>query len=243
MHTNTYKWKPIAANASQQMVTGMGLNDAARHLGPVCFYFFYSFIYYLSYTIFTFPLFFDFWFFVLLFWLPLDFVMPQHLFHFLIPSLVHLPSSITLSLHHPHSHPLSSVTLSPLLSMSLSSDSLPLCPVLFLSSHYPIITPCLPIPTLSILHSVPCDSVSHFVHSPYYSVHCTTPSIVVYKSFQLVVYSSAGNCHPLLFTQSPPSLPLVSHQSPPWQYNRLVSPLLVSSEIKDNPVPWQGCNT
>ena len=45
-NTNAYKWKPTAANVSQQMVTGMGLNDAACHLCPVCFHFFSSFIYY-----------------------------------------------------------------------------------------------------------------------------------------------------------------------------------------------------
>ena len=141
------------------------------------------------------------------------------------------------------SWPLSSITLSSLLSISLSPNSLPLCPVLSLSSQHLFITPCLPILTLSTLHSIPCDSVSHFLHSPYYPVRCPTLSLVVYKSFQLVVYSLACNCHPLLPTQSPPSLPPVSYQSLPWQYNPLVSPLLNSSKIKDKPVPWWGCNT
>ena len=75
----------------------------------------------LSYTMFTFPLFFDFWSLVLLFWLPLDFVMPQHLSCFLIPlpttfitlSLVHLPSSITLSLSTSFSSSVLSHSLTP----------------------------------------------------------------------------------------------------------------------------------
>ena len=40
----------------------------------------------------------------------------------------------------------------------------------------------------------------------FYILH-TSPSLVVYKSFQLVVYSLACNCHPLLPTQYPLSLP------------------------------------
>ena len=75
------------------------------------------------------------------------------------------PSSITLSLHHPHSCPPSSITLSSLLSISLTPNSLPLHSILSLSSQHLFITPCLPIPTLSTLHSVPCDSVSYFLHS------------------------------------------------------------------------------
>ena len=182
-----------------------------------------------------------------------------YLFHCLQPlSSVLCPLSTFLSfILHPlstfHPPPLHhSVTLVPilhlpspssLLSISLSPNSLPLHSILFLSSQHLFITPCLPVPTLSTLHSVPCDYVSHFLHSPYYPVCCTSPSLVVYKSFQLVVYSLACNCHPLLPTQSPLSLPPVSYQSLPWQYNPLVSPLLVSSKIKDTPVPWQGCNT
>ena len=149
--------------------------------------------------------------------------MPWHLFcfpysvtHNLYHSILHPPSLVHLSiLYHPHSCPPSSITLSSLLSVSLSFGSLPLHSTLSLSSEHPFITPCLPVLTLSTLHSVPCDSVSHFLHSPYYPVCRTTPSIVVYKSFQLVVYSLACNCCPLLFTQSPPSLPLVSYRSPP----------------------------
>ena len=49
--------------------------------------------------------------------------------------------------------------------------------------------------------------MSHLLHSPYYPARHTTPSLVVYKSFQLVVYSLACNCCPLLPTQSPPCLP------------------------------------
>ena len=143
-------------------------------------------------------------------------MMPQHLLCFPYPitynlhhsvlhppSLVHLPSSITLSLCHPCSCPPSSS----LLSVSMYPNSLPLRSILSLSSRHPFITPCLPIPTLSTLHSIPCDSLSHFLHSPYYPIHHPTPSLVVYKSFQLVVYSLACNCHPLLPTQYPPSLP------------------------------------
>ena len=146
-------------------------------------------------------------------------MMPQHFIMFTYsvtynlhhsvlhpPFLVHLPSSITSSLYHPSSHHPSSITLSSLPSISPSPNSLPLCSVLLLSSQHPFITPCLPVPTLSTLHSVPCDSVSHFIHSPYYPIHCPTPSPVVYKSFQLVVYSLACNCCPLLPTQSPINL-------------------------------------
>ena len=131
-----------------------------------------------------------------------------NLCHFILCplSLVHLLSSVTSSLCHPHSHPPSSITLITS-SVSMSPNSLPLYPVLLLSSQHPFIPPCLPILTLSTLHSVPCDSVSHFLHSLYYPICCPTLSLVVYKSFQLVVYSLACNCCPLLPTQSPPSLP------------------------------------
>ena len=142
-------------------------------------------------------------YYVFLILLPTTSITPSSVLH---PSSTIL-SSITLSLHHPHSCPLSSVTLSPLLFVSLSSNSLPLHPILLLSSQHLLITPCLPVLTSSTLHSVPCDSVSHFLHSPYYPTCLATPSIVVYKSFWLVVYSLACNCHPLLPTQSPPFLP------------------------------------
>ena len=163
-----------------------------------------------------------------LIWLALDFMMPWHLLCFPYPVtynlhhsdlcppfLVHLLSPITLSLCHLCSYNLSSSTLSSLLFVSLSSDSLPLHPVLFLSFQHPFITPSLPVPTSSTLHSIPCDSVSHFLHSPYYPTRHTTLSLVVYKSFRLVVYSLACNCCPLLPTQSPLSLPLVFYQSSP----------------------------
>ena len=81
------------------------------------------------------------------------------------PSSIPCPPSITLSLCHSCSHPLSSITLSSFLSISLSSNSFPLHSILFLSSQYPFITPCLPILTLPTLHSVPCGYVSHFLHS------------------------------------------------------------------------------
>ena len=168
--------------------------------------------------------------------------MPQHLLCF--------PYSVTYNLCHSILCPLSlvhlsvlchSVTLSPsfpsfvlchppsLLSISLSSNSLPLCPILFLSSQHPFITPCLSVPTSSTLHSVPCDSVSHFLHSLYYPICHTTPSLVIYKSFQLVVYSLASNCHPLLPTQSPLSLPLVSYYSPSYP---LCLPCLSSLKLR-----------
>ena len=89
----------------------------------------------------------------------------------------------------------------------MSPNSLPLYSILLLSSQHLFLTPCLPVLTSSTLHSVPCNSVSHFLHSPYYPVCRPTLSLVVYKSFQFVVYPSACNCHPLLPTQSPLSLP------------------------------------
>ena len=79
--------------------------------------------------------------------------------------------------------------------------------VLLLSSQHLFITPCLPILTSSTLLFVPCDIVSHFLHSLYYPIHCPTLSLVNYKSCQLVVYSLACNCHPLLPTLYPLSLP------------------------------------
>ena len=95
----------------------------------------------------------------------LDSVMPWNLFC--------VPYSIN---NLRHSVLLSSITLVSVLCLSLttcsvfpSSDSLPLCSILFLSSQHLSITPCLPVLTLTSYHSVPCDSVSHFLHSLYYS--------------------------------------------------------------------------
>ena len=133
-----------------------------------------------------------------------------------------------------------------------------LCPLSPLHHFFPypcLLTPCLSVPFYAYLpniHSLLLASL-FWLHLLYilsivslwaiFCILCTTLSLVVYKSFQLVVYSLACNCRPLLFIQSPPSLPLVTYQSLPWQYNPLVSPLLDSSKIKDNPVPQQGCNT
>ena len=51
-------------------------------------------------------------------------------------------------------------------------------PFLLLSFHHLSIIPCLPFPTLTTWHSIPCDSVSHFLHSLYYTIHRITPSLV-----------------------------------------------------------------
>ena len=40
-NTNTYQWKPTAANTSQQMVTRTGPTDATCHLDPGMFLFFF----------------------------------------------------------------------------------------------------------------------------------------------------------------------------------------------------------
>ena len=177
MKTNESPQLPVA-NASQWRPRNP--TAVSRDRPRYVFIPFYSFILllicYMSHTIFTCPFFFD-WSFVLLFWLALDFVMPKHLLcfpysvtynlrHSILhpPSLVHLPSPVTSSLHHLHSRHSSSVTLSSLLSISLSSNSSPLCSGLFLSFQHLFITPCLPILTLSTLHSL---------HSPSYSKPCS----------------------------------------------------------------------
>ena len=154
----------------------------------------------MSYTILTFPLFFDL--------IPCSFILINFrlydasaftiffLFHYLQPLSLCPLSSVPCPPFHPPSlcH---SVTLVPvlcllspslLLSVYMSPNSLPLHSILLLSSQHLFITPCLPIPTLSTFHSILCDSVSHFLHSLYYPVCCPTPSLVVYKSFQLLVY-------------------------------------------------------
>ena len=127
----------------------------------------------LSYPNFTFPLFFDL---ILCSFILISFrlcdasafiLLPYSVTHNLchsilhFPSLVHLPSSVTLSLCHPHSHSLPSITLSSLLSVSLSSNSLPpysdfvyltFCPLWLCESFstFPI-WPCLP------YYSEPCS--------------------------------------------------------------------------------------
>ena len=191
--------------------------------------------FHLSFVLLFDPLFF-------LFWLALDFVMPQHLFCF--------PYSTTHNLHHSILHPPSlhhSVNLIPILC--------PLSPSHHFFPYLCLPTPCLSVPFYfylpnihSLLLASPFQLCLPYILSLvtlwviFYILH-TTLSLVVYKSFWLVVYPLVCNCCPLLFTQSHPSLPLVSYQSPPWQYNPLVSPLLDSSKIKDNPVPWKGRNT
>ena len=111
----------------------------------------------------------------------LDSVMP--LFHVLYPiqqplslcpsitsSILCSLSSITSSL--PHFCLLSSI---PLTTCSIFCLLTPCSFVLFLSLPFQhlFITPCLPIPTLTTYHSVSCDTVSHFLHSPHYSEPCS----------------------------------------------------------------------
>ena len=59
------------------------------------------------------------------------------------------------------------------------SISMLLCSVSILSLHHLSIIPRLPSPSLTTQHFVPCDSASHMLHSPYYSIHCITLSPVV----------------------------------------------------------------
>ena len=127
-------------------------------------------------------------------------MMPQHLLCF--------PYSVTYNLRHSVLHPPSPVHLSVLRhSITLS----PLFPSsIFHHSHHFFPSPCLPTPCLSIpfyyylsnicslllaspfrLHLsyiLSLVTLSHFLHSLYYPVCCPTPSLVVYKSFRLVVY-------------------------------------------------------
>ena len=116
-----------------------------------------------------------------------------HLATFILPSSL-LLSSLLPPPSPPHSHLPSSISLTTCFIFRLPTP----CPfVLFLSLSFQhlLITPCLPVLTLTTYHSVPCDSVSHFLHSSYYPICCITPSPVVYKSFQLVAISLACNCH------------------------------------------------
>ena len=124
--------------------------------------------------------------------------MPWHLFHVPYPLTNNLCHSILLSsVPCPPSILCHLVTMSPLILIfcipSLSplvhipySNFLSLVQFLSLFSQHLFITPCLPVPTLTTYYSVPCDSVSHFLHSPYYLICHITLSTVVYKSFQLV---------------------------------------------------------
>ena len=51
--------------------------------------------------------------------------------------------------------------------------------------------------------------MSHVLHSPYYPIHHITPSPVVYKSYPLVVSSSACNCHYFFVSYYSLSLPVI----------------------------------
>ena len=85
----------------------------------------------------------------------------------IFPNTLHLPSSVHTSI----CHLLTSVFCIPLLCSFV--------PFLSLSSHHLSIILCLPFPTLTTQHFIPCDSVSHLLHSPYYTICHTTPSLVV----------------------------------------------------------------
>ena len=108
----------------------------------------------------------------------LDSVMPWHLFCVPYSLTNNLCHSILcpLSTFHPPS-PHHSITPRSYLPPSIYLTTCPVFRllthfplVLFLplSSQHPFITPCLPILTVTTYHSVPCDSVSHFLRSPYY---------------------------------------------------------------------------
>ena len=135
------------------------------------------------------------WFLVLLFWLALDFVMPWHfimfsLFHYLQPLSLCLLSSV----HHPPFCLLSLCHFITLISV--------LCPLSLSHPFFPY--PSLPTPCLSILfyyylpniHSLLLASLFRLC-LPYilslvtlwviFYILYTTLSLVVYKSFQLVV--------------------------------------------------------
>ena len=154
----------------------------------------------------------------------------NNLCHSILPSSIPCPPS---TLHH-------LITPSPLFLSSIIHLShhlfhisiFWLCSVLFLSSQHLSITPCLPVPTLTTYYSGPCDSVSHFLHSPYYPIHHTTPSLVVYKSFWLVVHSLACNCCysvSSIFTPSPLFLPVIL---PPNNTIPLCLPCLSPPKLK-----------
>ena len=143
---------------------------------------------------FTFPLFFD----LIpcsLFWLALDFVMPQHfimfsLFCYLQPPSLHplssilCPPSVLCHFVTPSPSLPSSVTLSSLLSISLSPNSLLYSIFTFATSiHYSLP----PRSNFVYLTFHPLWLYESFLLSLYYPVHCTSPSLVVYKSFWLVV--------------------------------------------------------
>ena len=171
----------------------------------------------LSYTIFIFPLFFYFDY------LRLCDALASilcSLFHYQQPLSLHSPSSITCTpsiLHHPHSHPPSSVSLSPLVSYFYLPTPCPF--VLFysylLNIHSLLLASTFQLCLLNILSLVTLWVI--------FCILCTTLSLVVYKSFQLVIYSLACNCCSFVITLSPPSLPLVPYPS------LLFSPLTIQS--------------
>ena len=159
------------------------------------------------------------------------------LFHYLQPLSLCPSSSIPCPPFHPPSlcH---SVTLVPVLHLPsplITSFHIPVSQLLASLSHSIFIFPTsihYSLPPHSNVVYVPCDSMSHFLHSLYYPICCTSPSLVVYKSFQLVVYSLACNCHPLLFTQSPLSLPLVSYHLSPDNTIPLCLPCLTPLKLR-----------
>ena len=164
------------------------------------------------------------------------------LHHFVTPSpslpssILHpsstFPSSVTLSLHHPH--PL--ITSFHILVFQLLAS--PFCSILISylhNIHSLLLASPFQLHLLYILSIVTLWVI--------FCILCTTLSLVVYKSFWLVVYSLACNCCPLLFAQSPLSLPLVSYGSPPWQYNLLVSPCLTPSKLRTTLFLSESTNT
>ena len=190
----------------------------------------------MSYTIFIFS-------FVLLFWLPLDFVMPQHLFH--------VPYSITnnSSLHPPSHIPCPPPILHHLITPSPSF----LSSVLSLSHHLFHISVfwLLASPFCSILIFLTSVHYSLPPHSDFvYLTFCPLWLCESFSTFSVLLwalwYISFLTCSLFLSLLSLIDYSLSSIFIPsllPISPSPLVSPLLVSSEIEDNLVPWQGCNT
>ena len=160
----------------------------------------------MSYTIFTFPLFFDLipcsfilisfrlydvlaFYYVFLIQLPTTSITPSSVLH--PSSTFPSPSFLSSIFHHPHHFFLSPCLPTPCLSVPFYYYLSNICS-LFLASLFWLRLPY--IPSLVTLWVI-------------FYILCTTPSFVIYKSFWLVVYSLACNCCPLLPTQYPLSLP------------------------------------
>ena len=117
--------------------------------------------------------------------------MPQHLFHVLYSVTNNLHHSI---LHHLSTfHPPSPLFPSSILHLSLttcsifpSSDSLPLCSILFLSSRHPFTTPCLPVPTLTTYHSV-CYNFLFLI--TFFSLYTFTFPLLDFLMLRISIYS------------------------------------------------------